>query len=97
MRFKKAALLSSLSFLAVSILVPPRSSVNGNAAPDGTKRTETADGMPLPPLPPGGKAISLVADGMPLPPLPPKNVTELAADGMPLPPLPPNSVGILPA
>jgi hypothetical protein len=94
MRFKKVALLSSLSFLVGSILVPASSSVNGNTTTNGTKRTEMADGMPLPPLPPGGKGILLVADGMPLPPLPPKNVTELVADGMPLPPLPPKVAGI---
>ena len=69
MQFKKVARLSGLSLLIASIVVPAGSSVNQNAAANGT--TQMADGMPLPPLPPSGKGSSLITDGMPLPPLPP--------------------------
>jgi hypothetical protein len=74
MQFKKVARLSGLSLLIASIVVPAGSSVNQNAATNGTTRMQMADGMPLPPLPPSGKGSSLIADGMPLPPLPPPKV-----------------------
>jgi hypothetical protein len=69
MRFKKVALLSGLTLLAGSIVVPAGSSVNRHTTRKGTTQTDVADGMPLPPLPPGNSR--LLADGMPLPPLPP--------------------------
>jgi len=91
MRFKKVALLSGLTLLAGSMVVPAGSSVNRRTTAKSTTQTDVADGMPLPPLPPHGKS-ALSADGMPLPPLPPA-IGALLADGMPLPPLPPgNSV-----
>ena len=74
MQFKKVAPLSGLSLLLASIVVPAGSSVNQNAARNGTTQMQMADGMPLPPLPPSGKGSSLIADGMPLPPLPPSKV-----------------------
>jgi hypothetical protein len=74
MQFKKVARLSGLSLLIASIVVPAGSSVNQNAATNGTTQMQMADGMPLPPLPPSGKGSSLIADGMPLPPLPPPKV-----------------------
>ena len=74
MQFKKVARLSGLSLLIASIVVPAGSSVNQNAATNGTTQMQTADGMPLPPLPASGRGSLLVADGMPLPPLPPSKV-----------------------
>lgn len=93
MRFKKVVLLSGLTLLAGSIVVPGGSSVNRHTATNGATQTEMADGMPLPPLPPVGKSV-LSADGMPLPPLPPRN-GALLTDGMPLPPLPPGNSTLL--
>jgi hypothetical protein len=69
MRFTRLALFSGLSLLAASIVVPGSSAVNQNTTTNGATPIRVADGMPLPPLPPGKAA--LVADGMPLPPLPP--------------------------
>jgi len=90
----QVARLSGLSLLVASIVVPAGSSVNQNATTNGRTQMQTADGMPLPPLPPSGKGSSLIADGMPLPPLPPSGKgTLLVADGMPLPPLPPSGKG----
>jgi hypothetical protein len=86
MRFKKVALLSGLTLLAGSMVVPAGSSVNRRTTAKSTTQTDVADGMPLPPH---GKSV-LSADGMPLPPLPPGN-GALLADGMPLPPLPPSA------
>jgi hypothetical protein len=68
MHFKKVAVLSGLTLLAGSIVVPGRSSVNRHTTTNGTTPTEMADGMPLPPLPPGNGG--LLADGMQLPLLP---------------------------
>jgi hypothetical protein len=93
MRFKKVALLSSLTVLAGSIVVPHGSSVNRNTTTNGTTKMQVADGMPLPPLPPTAKSAWLLADGAPLPPLPPTTKSAwLLADGAPLPPLPPTAV-----
>jgi len=69
MHFKKVTLLSGLTLLAGSIVVPPGSSVNRHTTTTGATQTELADGIPLPPLPPRNGA--LLIDGMPLPPLPP--------------------------
>ena len=66
MHFKKVALLSGLTLLAGSIVVPAGSSVNRHTTTTGTAQTEMADGMPLPPLPPGNS--TLLADEMPLSP-----------------------------
>jgi hypothetical protein len=74
MQFKKVALLSGLSLLVGSIVVPAGSSVNQNTATNGATQMQMADGMPLPPLPPSPKGTLLIADGMPLPPLPPSKV-----------------------
>jgi hypothetical protein len=74
MQFKEVARLSGLSLLIASIVVPAGSSVNQNATTNGTTQMQTADGMPLPPLPPSGKGSLLIADGMPLPPLSPSKV-----------------------
>ena len=52
MQCKKVARLSGLSLLIASIVVPAGSSVNHNAATTGATQMQTADGMPLPPLPP---------------------------------------------
>ena len=90
MRFEKIALLSGLTLLVGSIVVSAGSSVNRNTTTNSTTQMQVADGMPLPPLPPGK------ADGMPLPPLPPsKSVAVIAADGMPLQALPPSRVQVL--
>lgn len=69
MYFKKVAPLSGLTLWAGSIVVPAGSSVNRHRTKAGTTRTEMADGMPLPPLPPGDGGF--LPDGIPLPPLPP--------------------------
>jgi hypothetical protein len=69
MRFKKVALLLGLTLSVGSIVVRAGSSVNRHTTTKNTTQTDVADGMPLPPLPPGSGA--LLADGMPLPPLPP--------------------------
>jgi len=96
MQFRKVSLLSGLSLLVGSIVVPASSSVNQNPTTNGTTQMQMADGMPLPPLPPSGKGSLLIADGMPLPPLPPSGkATLLVADGMPLPPLPPSKVDVI--
>jgi hypothetical protein len=52
MRFEKAALLSGLTLLAGSIVVPASLSVNQNTTTTSTTQMQVADGMPLPPLPP---------------------------------------------
>jgi hypothetical protein len=109
MRFNKIVLLSGLSLLAASIVVPASVSVNRNLATNGGAQLR-ADGMPLPPVPPNGTLLVadgmplppvppangvLVADGMPLPPVPPaNNLKELVADGMPLPPVPPHNASV---
>jgi hypothetical protein len=93
MHFKKVALRSDLTRLAGSIVVPARSSVNRHTTTNGTTPTEMADGMPplppvgksvgsadgvpLPPLPPGNGG--LLADGMPLPLPPPPLPPSVAA------------------
>jgi hypothetical protein len=57
MRFEKVALLSGLTLLVGSIVVPAGSSVNRNTTTNSTKQTQVADGMPLPPLPPSLLAV----------------------------------------
>lgn len=90
MRFEKVALLSGLTLLVGSIVVAAGSSVNRNTTTNGTTQMQVADGMPLPPLPPGK------ADGMPLPPLPPsKTDAVIAANGVPLQPLPPARADVI--
>jgi hypothetical protein len=90
MRCEKVARLSGLTLLVGSIVVSAGSSVNRNTTTNSTTQIEVADGMPLPPLPPGK------ADGMPLPPLPPsKTDAVIAADGLPLQTLPPSRVDVL--
>ena len=74
MQFKKVARLSGLSLLIASIVVPAGSSVNQNAATNGTTQMQKADALPLPPLPASRRGSLLGADGMPLPPLPPSKV-----------------------
>jgi hypothetical protein len=49
MRVGKIALAASFTLVIAYILVLGDSTVNHNAAATGIKRTEVADGMPLPP------------------------------------------------
>jgi hypothetical protein len=91
MRFTRIALAVSFNLVIGSIVVPVGQRVNHHNTTNSNKAVQTADGMPLPPLPPNAVSTTLLADGMPLPPLPPpkNNEVTLLADGMPLPPLPP--------
>ena len=90
MRFEKAALRSGLTLLVGSIVVSTGSSVNRSTTTNSTTQLQVADGMPLPPLPPGK------ADGMPLPPLPPsKTYAVIVGDGMPWQPLRSSRVDVI--
>lgn len=87
---KLVALFSTALFLVAVILLPTTSIGKCDVS-----KPLTADGWPLPPLPPGPGG-ALIADGWPLPPLPPGGGTAtLTADGWPLPPLPPGPGTVL--
>ena len=67
---KKFAVLFAVLFLAAFILLPGPGDGKYNVS-----KPVTADGWPLPPLPPHTTANTLMADGWPLPPLPPGSAT----------------------
>ena len=63
---KKLVTLFSIALFLAAVILLPTSSV-GKC---DVSKSLTADGWPLPPLPPGPGG-TLTADGWPLPPLPP--------------------------
>src|SRR6266446_9936920 len=73
---KKIAIAVAVLVLAALMVLPIVRSVNLSAGkPITSDRILTADGSPIPPLPPNPPSIdanTLVADGSPIPPLPPK-------------------------
>jgi hypothetical protein len=83
------AFLSLAALMALPVLTPTKASP-GKTVMQGT--TIQADGSPMPPLPPHGKAVvsTIIADGSPIPPLPPQDQATDAADGSPIPPMPPH-------
>jgi len=94
---KKTALAVAVSVVAVLMLLPVVRSVNPSAGkPVTIDRSLSADGWPIPPLPPKASSNdirTLLADGWPIPPFPPTILSgdhqALVADGWPIPPFPP--------